>query len=215
VGVTLIGIVAVPIYTAALIWSGLPPLSALLNALAGFAALQLGFVLTGVISATWHVRRSHGKHSAAAYSIAAGPLARLFPPGGKNVIHPLQLGSARLGSSGMRLLSGGWLPLIARFRPPCHANGAPWDGIEDPGYRVPILVIGWLGYGVSITIGSPRPVAPASVPRIETAIAQYDELIALERARSAEHNTPVREASGPEATPKARRDHGDPSASVP
>ncbi len=74
-------------------------------------------------------------------------------------------------------LFGGWLPLLAFYDPPCHRDGSPWDGHEDPGFRITTLVLGWFGYAVSVTLGTARPAKPLA------AISALDERIRTARSR--------------------------------
>lgn len=79
-------------------------------------------------------------------------------------------------------LFGGWLPLIAFYDPPCHRDGSPWNGRDDPGFRVTTLVLGWLGYGVSFTVGAVRPPHPNAAGS-KAAIAALDARIESARVQ--------------------------------
>jgi hypothetical protein len=214
VGVTVVGVVAAPIYFGAMLWSGMSPLAALFYALAGFGALQLGYVVAGVLSAAWRAHRLRNGRVAHAREIGAASLRRLLDEATRAPTHadrapPLAGSQAATGP-----VLGGWLPLIACFRPPCHADGAPWDGVEDPGYRVRLLVIGWLGYGVSIMIGSPRLVAPASTRLVGGAVADFDERLAQARARGVANAAHAAEPPPQASAFEAKREEDDPPAST-
>jgi hypothetical protein len=92
-------------------------------------------------------------------------------------------GNARSQVSQRRSFFGSWLPLLSFYDPPCHADGSPWNGHEDPGFRVTTLVVGWFGYGASITVGSPHPIRASKSMNADTAIAALDERVREARLR--------------------------------
>lgn len=103
---------------------------------------------------------------------------------------PLAKQPAAPGSPWRARLFGGWLPLIAFYDPPCHRDGSPWNGRDDPGFRVTTLVLGWLGSGVSFTLGGVRPADPraADAAGSKTAIAALDERIESARTQDGSSN---------------------------
>lgn len=82
-------------------------------------------------------------------------------------------------------LFGGWLPIIVFTDPPCHADGRPWDGVNDPGYVTTLLVVGWLNWAVSVQVGQARRRKPAPDAReFGKAVSELDERIRAARRRS-------------------------------
>ncbi|MBV9077395.1 MAG: hypothetical protein JO048_07920, partial [Methylobacteriaceae bacterium] len=143
--VTLVGFLAVPIYLAVALSTGTPTLAAVVTVIGGFVLLQIGYVLAG-----WLLPRDRpdGRLSSRRRRAAAG--AETATP------------NMALGRTSAWPLFGGWLPLAAFFEPPCRADGSPWDGVDDPGYRVPTFVLGWFGRAVSVAVGKPRGVTAES-----------------------------------------------------
>lgn len=131
VAVAVIGLAVVPLYAGAMVWSGAPALTALGHALAGYAALQAGYVLAGFASG-------------------------LFVQGGAGGTGPGMGASSEAAAPSPRGTAS-WLPSFALRSPPCRADGGPWDGVSDPGYRVRMLVLTWRGRGLSLALGRPRP----------------------------------------------------------
>lgn len=91
-------------------------------------------------------------------------------------------------------LFGGWLPLITIRSRPSHADGAPWDGMTDPGYRATIFVVGWLGQAVSVVIGRPRPASSLGVVASEAdaLIRMLDTQVSDRRGHDPERERPRR-----------------------
>lgn len=123
VGVTVIGAIIVPTYAGVMLATGAPLPSAAVEAVLGFAVLQVGYVVGGILS-----------------GVLASSLTKAPGPGPV----PTERG-----------WFGFWLPLIALRSPPCHADGGPWNGQDDPGYRMNILVVAWMGRGVSVGLSRP------------------------------------------------------------
>lgn len=159
--VSLVGLIVVPACCGAMVWSGYGFMPASGGALLGFVVLQVGFVASGFGIELWHsrIRSTHGTN----FQLFRKPMR---PPSTWPAF-------------------GGWLPLIAFYDPPCHSDGSPWDGVEDPGYRVTTLVVGWLNRGLSILVGTPRRVTPAqalSAREVGEAVSAMDERIRLSRS---------------------------------
>ncbi|WP_336489095.1 hypothetical protein [Methylobacterium nigriterrae] len=104
---------------------------------------------------------------------------------------------------------GGWLPMIAFYDPPCQADGRPWNGVKDPGYRITILALGWLNHGFSVTVGAPRP---AGGPGRDREAALNEAVAALDRRLDFARD--LRAADAPQVAWKimdvAPRGHGSP-----
>ncbi len=161
--VSLVGLVAIPVFCLVLVlWSGSPIMGAFLKAGAGYVALQVSYVLVGVGIDLFGRRL----------------------PNGQNGVRVLAGRIPSRAQAGLPLF-GGWLPLLAFYDPPCRRDGTPWDGREDPGFRITTLVFGWFGHGVSVTVGAPRPVPAQNPGPVEQrdAIETLDERIKASRAR--------------------------------
>ncbi len=81
-------------------------------------------------------------------------------------------------------LFGGWLPMAGFADPRCHADGSPWDGVNDPGYVTTILVVGWLNRAVSVQVGRVRRKPVPNVRGLDRAVSEMDERIRAARRRS-------------------------------
>lgn len=155
VGLTIVGLTASPFYAFAMVKSGLTTPAALGYTFAGFGLLQFGYVIGGVTSD--RIRK------AGIGRAVSEPTVR---PGTK----PLVAGSPQPcpERTGQPRILGSYLPLVTTRRRPCRSDGGPWDGVEEPGYRVHLLVFAWLGRGVSIAIGPPYRVHAAHDQRHAT-----------------------------------------------
>lgn len=149
VGVTVIGLVASPFYALAMMHSGVSTMAACGYALAGFGLLQVGFALGGLVTSVLTGTTARGS---ARHGLSVAPESLLASRSGNRLDDPEKSRSI-----------GTYLPLVVTCKPPCHADGSPWDGVEDPGYRTRLLVFAWLGRGVSVAIGRPVRTETASV----------------------------------------------------
>jgi hypothetical protein len=188
--VSLVGIIIVPAAVVAMLWSGASFAAALATALAGYVVLQVAYVATGWASgwrgaAAWRAWRggTPQEHSAGPSPFADARADIPFAPQWEDQSRTRSVDASAMtastplapGVAGRPQASpfaprrggdrwpvfGGWLPLLAFYEPPCERDGGLWDGVQDPGYRVTIFVMGWLNRAVSISIGGPRPIAKA------------------------------------------------------
>ncbi|WP_375461966.1 hypothetical protein [uncultured Enterovirga sp.] len=164
VGLMVIGLVASPLYTIAMIRSGASTTGAVVYALAGFGLLQVGFVLNGFVSGL--ATRTDDRPGSGGLAVPE-----------RGVLGPDKTCPSRRGSGQPGLL-GSYLPLITTRRPPCRVDGGAWDGVEDPGYRIRMLVLAWRGRGVSVAIGRPYPVGIVPSMRVSAALVVTDRATA-------------------------------------
>lgn len=209
-----VGVIFVPICVLTMVLLGAPLLSAVGQAMLGYVVLQVAYGLAGWGMdqfGSWRNRPSPrsdrtGRHpSAGNVSPATGGGTGTERGSGeihasmsassmdrpRSVRGASRQASAKLAPSGPGSktfpLFGGWLPLAAFYDPPCQADGSPWNGQTDPGYRMTILVLGWFNRAISVRVGSPKPWRPQpSQSDRDAAIAAMDERV--KRARASETN---------------------------
>ena len=125
--VALVAAIMLPIYVIAAVFNGFAFGSAFGQAVLGIVAFQISYGVGALLQATFRPRGN--------------------PPPPEI---PLPQGRPRESR-----IFGVWLPLIALYDVPCEADGSPWDGKQDPNFRVTILVVGWFGRAISLTVGEP------------------------------------------------------------
>lgn len=223
-----VGLVFVPVCVLTMVSLGTPLLSAVGQALLGYVVLQVTYCLAGwgmALVGSWRSRTGHpldrtdlrsaSTDSGSAQggtseqergygdlhaSMQAGSLDRLSVAKGTPLQASVKL--ARSGStSGSFPLFGGWLPLAAFYDPPCQADGSPWNGRNEPGYRMTILVVGWFNHAVSVRVGAPKPYRKPyrrqrSRSEVDGAVASMDERIRQSRlGESGTERSPPRDGS--------------------
>ena len=209
-----IGLVFVPACILTMVALGTALLPAIGQAVLGYVVLQVAYCLAGwgmALFGSWRGRPGHPLE-ASEFRPAADDVGQASGGGtGRErefgEIHasmtatpidglhlfkgtPLRVSAklARFGATPRSFpLFGGWLPLAAFYDPPCHADGRPWNGRSDPGYRMTILVVGWFNHAVSLRVSSPKPLkARPSRRELDSAVTALDERIQRSRARASE-----------------------------
>ncbi|TXN72288.1 hypothetical protein [Methylobacterium sp. WL6] len=163
---SLVSLMVMPLYVGAMVWSGASFLGGVGQAAVGLVALQLSYILSGWILEKVRSRRADLPRIGHPVRAAAENQSRALPE------WPL---------------FGGWLPLLAFYEPRCRADGSPWNGIDDPGYRTTVLAVGWFGRAFSLVVGSPKRVKPQgqrNAPSRASVVSELDRRIAAERAKS-------------------------------
>jgi hypothetical protein len=67
--------------------------------------------------------------------------------------------------NGALMFAPSLIPVLKIIEAPCQQDGSPWNGTDDPGFRIRLIVLGWRKRAMSIAINRPRRVA-SSLPQM-------------------------------------------------